>query len=136
MLDSNEKVPDIYISIILEVLYTLYTKTAAEHDKISEVRNYIKDNSIGFMTVNDIAARFGFERSYLHRIFKQRYGISIKKFIIDTKMMRAKVMLEEGNSVLEVAYKVGYSSEFNFSRAFKQYYGISPSELKNKKMLF
>ena len=132
LLDSNERVPDIYISIILEVLYSLYTKTANKHDKISEVRNYIKDNFIGFMTVNDIAAKFGFERSYLHRLFKQRYGISIKKFIIDTKMMRAKAMLEEGNSVLEVAYKVGYSSEFNFSRAFKQYYGISPTELRNK----
>jgi len=132
LMEAKEKSPDIYISIILEVLYNLFTKTSPDYDKIAEVRNYIKDNSIGFMTVNDIAAKFGFERSYLHRIFKQRYGISIKKFITDTKMMRAKTMLEEGSSVLEVSYKVGYSSEFNFSRAFKQYYGIAPSMLKNE----
>ena len=132
LLEAKEKSPDIYISVILEVLYHFYTKTATDHDKISEVRNYIKDNSIGFMTVNDIAAKFGFERSYLYRIFKQRYGVSIKKFIVDTKMMRAKAMLEEGNSVLEVAYKVGYSSEFNFSRAFKQYYGVAPSILRGE----
>lgn len=133
LLESKEKAPDIYASIILEVLYTFYTKTVSSHDKISEVRNYIKDNPIGFMTVNDIAAKFGFERSYLHRIFKQRYGISIKQFILDTKMIRAKALLENGNSVLEVAYIVGYSTEFNFSRAFKQYYGVAPSVLKTEK---
>lgn len=132
LLEAKEKSPDIYISVIFEVLYNFYTRTATAPDKISEVRNYIKDNSIGFMTVNDIAAKFGFERSYLYRIFKQRYGVSIKKFIVDTKMMRAKAMLEEGNSVLEVAYKVGYSSEFNFSRAFKQYYGVAPSILRGE----
>lgn len=84
------------------------------------------------LRVSSIAHSFGFERSYLYRIFKRRYGVGIKEYITDVRMEFAKKFLTEGYTVGECAHMVGYEDEFNFSKSFKQHYGISPSKLKRE----
>ena len=78
------------------------------------------------ISVEQISAIFGFERSHLYRIFKAKYGVGIKEHIIDVRMEAARDLLEEGYAVGVTAGAVGYKDEFNFSKAFKKYYGASP----------
>lgn len=132
LIEDGETSHDAYSAVMFNIIYHLYTKSTSSYDRIDEVKRFIKEGQFGFMTANDIAAKFHFERSYLHRIFKRRYGITVKQYMIDVKMARAKSFLERGESVYEVAYKSGYHSEFNFSRAFKEYYGIAPSNVKSE----
>ena len=49
-------------------------------------------------------------------------------------MQKAKSLLENGlsMSVKEVAYKVGFEDQFHFSRSFKKFFGIPPSQLRSK----
>ena len=45
-------------------------------------------------------------------------------------MQKAMEFLKEGFSVKESAHMVGYSDEFNFSKAYKSRYGITPSKAR------
>ena len=85
------------------------------------------------ITVDRLGREFGFERTYLYRIFKQRYGLSPKEYITAVRMEQAKKLLLGGYSVKIAAYMVGYQDEFNFSKAYKKRFGVPPSGQKNAK---
>lgn len=125
--------PEIYISLIYELIYRLSLKStdAATDDKLYRIRQYIQYNYMEDLRVTSLAHSFGFERSYLYRIFKKRYGVGIKEYITEVRMEFAKRFLSEGYTVGESAHLVGYEDEFNFSKSFKRHYGISPSEFKH-----
>lgn len=77
------------------------------------------------ITASSVAREFRFEMSYLYRIFSKEYGIGIKEYIVKTRMEKARELLFDGMGVAECAHVVGYD-EFNFSRMYKKYYGLSP----------
>ena len=80
------------------------------------------------ITVSSIADSFGFDRTYLYRTFKSRYGIGIKEYITSVRMEKSKEFLKSGYTVKESAHMVGFEDEFNFSKVFKARYGVSPSK--------
>ena len=123
---------DIYVSFIYELMYRLFSENTDDEadDKLGKIRQYIRYNYMDNLRVSSLARSFGFERSYLYRIFKKRYGVGIKEYITDVRMEYARKFLTEGYTVGECAHMVGYEDEFNFSKSFKRHFGISPSELK------
>lgn len=125
--------PDIYVSFIYELMYRLFSNRADDaDDKLGKIRQYIRYNYMENLRVTLIARSFGFERSYLYRIFKRRYGVGIKEYITDVRMEFAKRFLTDGYSVGECAHLVGYEDEFNFSKSFKKRFGISPSQIRRE----
>ncbi|MBQ8720188.1 MAG: helix-turn-helix domain-containing protein [Clostridia bacterium] len=124
--------PDIYTSIIYELSYHVVANTESA-DSLSHLRRYVRYNYMEDVTVDGLARSFGFERSYLFRLFKAKYGIGVKDYITEVRMKNAKRFLSEGHSVYQTAAMVGYKDEFNFSKAFKKYFGVSASEYKKEK---
>lgn len=102
----------------------------SDGDRVRSIRRYIKYNYMLPITVSSISSGFGFDRSYLYRVFKSRYGIGIKEYIISVRMEKAREFLRAGYSVKNSAHMVGYDDEFNFSKTFKARYGVSPSKTK------
>ena len=126
--------PDIYSSIIYELSYHLTSSTETPApDRLAMVRRYIRYNYMENLTVDALARAFGFERSYLFRLFKAKYTIGVKDYITEVRMKNAKRFLSEGHSVSVTAGMVGFKDEFNFSKAFKKHFGISASEFKKIK---
>lgn len=65
----------------------------------------------------------------LKRGFKEHYGTTIFGYLRQIRMEKAREMLRQPNaSVIETANAVGYSNPSHFARAFKQAFGINPSE--------
>ncbi|MDQ8196529.1 AraC family transcriptional regulator [Pelagicoccus enzymogenes] len=65
----------------------------------------------------------------LKRGFKEHYGTTIFGYLRKVRMEKAREMLRSPNaSVIETANAVGYSNPSHFARAFKQAFGINPSE--------
>lgn len=119
------------LSVIYELIYRLSDRHENDgDDKIRRVRRYIKYNYMKKISVSSLARDFGFERSYLYRIFKKRYGIGIKDYITAVRLERAEEFLKSGFSVKESAHMVGYEDEFNFSKTFKKRFGIAPSSVR------
>lgn len=73
---------------------------------------------------------------HFRRIFSFLSGMSLGEYIRNRKLSNATFDLQdEGMTVTETAFKYGYESVDGFSRAFKEWSGISPSEVKKKNML-
>ena len=129
--EHAERSPYAYTALIYELIYNLFggDEESGAADRLHNVRKYIRYNYMDDIRVSALAHEFGFERSYLYRIFKQRYGISVKDYITKVRMENARGFLENGHSVAETAHLVGYDDEFNFSKCFKRTYGKSPSQI-------
>ena len=81
-------------------------------------------------SVEELAAAAGMSRSQLHRKLTALIDQPPVEFIRNFRLRRAKEMLEAGTgNVSEVCYAVGFSSPAYFSKAFKEAFGMSPSEL-------
>lgn len=136
IMNSDDTIPkyEEYLTSKLFMLYYLFfcnEKDTVKHTQ--KVRNYIKRNYMSDLSVEDIAQNLCVNRIYLSRIFKKDYGVSIKQYIISTRMEHAKSFLENGYSVADAAQMVGYKDAFTFSKVFKQHFGVSPINAKHKK---
>lgn len=95
-----------------------------------QVKDYLDAGQGASSTLDDIAGQFNYSKYHLERCFKKRYGISIMSYRNDKKMQEAKRILQN-ETVSETAEKLGFSSIYVFSRAFKNHFGISPNDFKN-----
>jgi AraC-like DNA-binding protein len=85
------------------------------------------------VTLEELSGIAGLSTFYLSRTFKEATGYPIITYFNKMKIEKAKELLIEGNKkVKEVAYELGYVSEFYFSRMFKRIEGLSPSEFYSK----
>ena len=119
-------------SVIYDLIYLTEDRddTDGGDERVRRIRRYIKYNYMRPISVSSIAESFGFDRTYLYRAFKSRYSIGIKEYITEVRMEKAMEFLTDGFSVKESAHMVGYADEFNFSKAYKSRYGISPSKVR------
>ena len=82
--------------------------------------------------MEELARSFGFDRSYLYRLFKKQFGIGVKEYITKVRMEHAHTLLEAGLSVGQVTHMVGFEDLFHFSKSFKAFFGEAPSKEKKK----
>lgn len=96
---------------------------------IKEAFSFIEQNFQNDISVEDIAASCGLNRSYFGKIFHESTGKSPQAFLISYRMTKAAELLKLTNlSVADIGNAVGYPNQLHFSRAFKNVYGISPRQ--------
>ena len=100
--------------------------TPLDRDRIHEIRQFLEAHPQQVGTLGELAAQYGVSASKLRRDFFLVFQTCIGGFINDQRMLMGKRLLEQGMSVSQVAYRVGYSHPANFSAAFKRRFGISP----------
>ena len=84
-------------------------------------------------TLAELAALSGIGESYFQKLFKERFGISPKKYIIQLKINHACDLLRlERYSVSKVAELCNFSDVYFFSRQFKEYMQITPTQFIKK----
>ncbi|PIE64080.1 MAG: hypothetical protein CSA26_09965 [Desulfobacterales bacterium] len=91
-------------------------------------RDFLLSNLETPPCLQELARSAGMSHPKLNRCFKQMYGMTVFQCLRYERLYKAKTMLEdEGLSVTETAYLVGYDSLSHFSQAYKKQFGISPS---------
>ncbi|MCQ2529184.1 MAG: AraC family transcriptional regulator [Saccharofermentans sp.] len=66
-------------------------------------------------------------------VFKSVYGNSIAAHIKEHRMEQAARLLNDTDyNIAEIASSVGYSSQSKFTAAFKEYYGVLPTDYRKK----
>lgn len=108
-------------------------KIFSQEHLIEETKEYIRWHIQENLKVSTIANYFSYNEKYLTTLFKTVTGLSIKQYILQLKMERAKIALSDTNQhVSQIAYSLGYEDSHYFSNAFKKLMGLSPSEYKLK----
>ncbi|MCD8021145.1 MAG: AraC family transcriptional regulator [Clostridiales bacterium] len=99
------------------------------HEALAFIEQYFQNN----ISVEDIANTCGLNRSYFGKIFREAMGRSPQEFLMKYRMTKAAELLKLTDlSIADVGSAVGYPNQLHFSRAFKNVYGISPREWRNK----
>lgn len=84
------------------------------------------------ISVESVAARMGYNKDYLSRMFKRRFGSGLLSYIHHIKLDAAKKLLSTTNlHVKEVAFGVGIEDEKQFSKWFKRMSGLSPTSYRH-----
>ena len=100
---------------------------------LHEALMYIEHNFQNDISVEDIAAVCGLNRSYFGKIFKEAIAKTPQEFLLQYRMVKATELLKLTQlSIGDISSAVGYANQLHFSRAFKKIYGVSPREWRNK----
>ena len=85
------------------------------------------------IAVGELAQVCGMGESYFQKLFKEKYGMAPKRYMIQLKVNHACDLLRsEQYSVTQVAELCNFSDVYFFSRQFKEYMGISPTQFVKK----
>ena len=80
---------------------------------------------------DQLAADLGTNPNKLKRAFKDVFGVTMASYCLERRMREAQQLLLEAKlSVAEVAERVGYGHQSNFTAAFSAHVGMSPSEYR------
>ena len=97
-----------------------------------QITEYISSNIENINSLKELEKVFNYSYSYLSRVFKKTTSEKLDEFYIHKKLNAAKNLINEGLTLEEIASRINYSSAFALSKAFKNYFHISPKEYKNK----
>lgn len=100
---------------------------------LQEIFSYVNQHYNQELTVEEMADHLKISRTYLNRIFKDNIGKSPKEFLTNFRMTKAYELLRKTDlSIGEIGQAVGYPNLLHFSRAFKNFYGLSPKNWRDQ----
>ncbi len=101
---------------------------------IREIHHYLNEHLDQKITIDALSLKFHLNTTTLKKVFKQVYGTSVAAHIRMHRMEKAAELLTTTeDSVLAIAQAVGYESQSRFTCAFKEQYGMQPTEYRKGK---
>ena len=102
-------------------------------DNISQAIGFVNINFREEITLNVIREKFNVSPAYFSREFKRRTGMCFNDYLAEKRFDYAKKLLANGNRVIDACYESGFGTVRNFSRRFKEKYGMTPKEFAKGK---
>jgi AraC family transcriptional regulator len=100
-------------------------------ERINNVKRYVREHIDEPLNRKVLAVVAHFSVSHLHRIFTAHTGENIASYVRRVRLERAGRKLRMGAvDITEIALAAGYDTHAAFGKAFKQHFGLSPSEFR------
>jgi AraC-like DNA-binding protein len=107
------------------------TYGAPENAHVEKAIAIMQASIEGDLDLDSLCGRLGLSREHFVRLFSQRMRMPPMRYYARLKVEAARAMLSSTNlSISAISEKLGYASQFGFSRAFKGIAGLSPSEYR------
>ncbi|TLS51805.1 response regulator [Paenibacillus antri] len=107
-------------------------KTKKSRNVIERIKSLIESRYNENLTIAQIAEEVYLTTTYVCLIFKQETGYTLNEYMTKVRMDRAIDLLKDSSIRLyDICYAIGYSEPGYFSKQFKRYTGLSPSEFRN-----
>jgi len=109
------------------------SKTRTEYQRrVNLALEYIHESLDRNIQLDDVANVSYFSRYHFHRIFHALVGETVNDYVIRKRMEKAacRLLARPHLNITDVALMGGFSTSANFSKAFKLYFGISPSKIR------
>lgn len=132
--------PDMHLcnSLVNSILSMVYTKLQYDqtHEDRQDMKNdelirmiteYLDDNYIEPISLEELGEKFGISHYYLAHLFKNETGVSPMKYVMHRKIGEVQNLLMNSDvSISDIGERLGFSSSCHLSSVFKKYFGISP----------
>ncbi len=100
-------------------------------DVIYKALDYIKNNYIRKISLEDVASHVFLSPSYFSRIFKEETGKNFVSYLNDYRIRVSKrLLLDESIALVEISSMVGYEDQSYFSKSFKKLVGTTPGKYR------
>lgn len=99
---------------------------------VKKVTDYISNRFKQPLTLEKLAEKCGISKHHLAREFKRYTGQTVTTYINTIRCKNAKIYLNDGMTVTDVAFECGFESVSYFSRTYKKIMGVSPSQTPKK----
>ena len=120
------------LRLLIRVAPTLNAASAGEAIRnkdflrVAPILDYIQENLAEPLSLDQIASQFYLSKHYLCRIFKSATGFSVMEYIIYSRVLRARQLLQDGVSVQQAGEMSGFSDNSHFIRTFGHLTGVTP----------
>lgn len=105
----------------------------SENDVASRIRKLIdRQYTNPLLDLHMLASQVNLSQSYISRLFKLKYNISVAQYINSVRIKKAKELILMGNdSIKAISIKVGFSGDSQFIRAYKRIEGETPGNFRS-----
>lgn len=99
--------------------------------QVADIKEYIDRHYFEDIKISMFTERYFLSREYLMKLFKQQFGFGIHEYVQKVRMEKAKELLNDSElKIQEISEMLGYKDKNYFSKAFRNYYSISPTEYR------
>lgn len=107
-------------------------ETQSYYEKIiCDVVNYVRDNPGGELNIKTLSEKFHISYFHFHRIMRAALNEPLGNYMNRIRLNASAQMIREtGESISEIAEKIGYNNLSAFSKSFIKEFGISPQEYR------
>lgn len=124
-----------------QIFYTLFSNGLVQileaetqgkkYRALRRITEYINDNFCENISLDTIAQTTGFSRYYVSHLFKELMNTTFVSYVNELRLTRAAMLLTTTDTpIIEIAGMSGFNNISNFNRAFKMYYGTTPSKYR------
>ena len=131
---ANRPLEPLLLSYIWKLIFSFQQMNTPADKTYKKAEEYVEractliHDGYATTSVQELARELHLNRSYLSRIFKEITGISIQSYLTNTRLQAARSLILRNYTVSQASTMVGYSDIASFSRAFKNYYKVSPKQ--------
>ena len=122
------------VTILTEFLVRAEQRSDAGNAAIEAVRSYILENPDKPLSLDDLSRRANLSPYHFARTFKRQVGVSPHDYLIHARLNLAKFyLLSTNDSVKQIAYNCGFSSEGGFCTTFRKRLGVTPTAFRSNR---
>lgn len=109
--------------------FLCWSHSMGKTDYVAAAKRYVDSHILERVLVQDVAAAIGITPNYLSSLFKRQLGQNFMDYVNATKVKYACSLLQDGkHMVYEVSHMLGYDNAYYFTKVFKRYMGMTPTE--------
>jgi len=128
-INNIEELGKFSVNLIRSIIdyFSVKSEIASEFS-IKKSQKFIDNNFSRDISLEEVSEHVFLSPAYFCRLFKQETGENFINYLIRIRMENAVIYLKQGLKINDISEKVGFNSSKYFSKMFKKYYGISPSD--------
>lgn len=121
-----------WVNFLLECTFHYEEEIKKQYQLSDIIDQYILSHYMEDISRSEIAKQVHLAPEYVAKVYKKQTGKNLKERIVECRIEQAKILLERGERVSEVAEKVGFDNFTYFSTLFKKYTGVSPNQYRKQ----
>lgn len=132
-------------AIVMEILFHLINHfsyqlpasqipgTAKNQERLQEILLYVEENYRHPILLEDIAGKFGLNREYFCRFFKQQMGINFTRHVNQVRISHIHHdLVATEDPIMEIIDRNGFTNYKLFHKLFREIYGCTPREARQE----